>query len=88
MLYWLVDFKDLTNLIRSMLIKPGVSLATNPVRIVRIDSVPVLHVGCCAGSELELRGKGGGGIKDFLVNFDTTDSRFDLHCLKYGEIPP
>ena len=58
MLYWLVDFKDLTNLIGSMLIKPGVSLATNPVRIVRIDSVPVLQVGRCAGSELELRGRG------------------------------
>ena len=59
MLYWLVDFNDLTNLIGSMLIKPRLSLATYPVRIVRIDSVPVLHVGHRAGSELELRGRGG-----------------------------
>ena len=43
MLYWLVDFNDLTNLIESMLIKPGLSSATYLVRIVRIDSVPVLQ---------------------------------------------
>ena len=48
--------------------------------IVKIDSVPVLQVGCRAGSELELRGGGG---KDLLINFDTTDSRFDFHFLKY-----
>ena len=47
--------------------------------IVKIDSVPVLQVGCRAGSELELRGGGG---KDLLINFDTTDSRFDFHFLK------
>ena len=35
------------------------SLATYPVRIVKIDSVPVLQVGCRARSELELRGRGG-----------------------------
>ena len=58
MLYWLVDFNDLTNLIESMLIKPGLSSATYLVRIVRIDSVPVLQAGCRVGSELELRGEG------------------------------
>ena len=58
MLYWLVDFNDLTNLIESMLIKPRLSLATYSVRIVRIDSVPVLQAGCRAGSKLELRGEG------------------------------
>ena len=50
------------------------------MQIVKIDSVPVLQVGCRAGSELELRGGGG---KDLLINFDTTDSRFDFHFLKY-----
>ena len=58
MLYWLVDINDLTNLIESMLIKPGLSSATYSVRIVRIDSVPVLQAGCRAGFELELRGEG------------------------------
>ena len=58
MLYWLVDYNDLTNLIGSMLIKPGLSTATYPVQIVRIDLVPVLQVGHCARSELELRGEG------------------------------
>ena len=47
--------------------------------IVKIDSVPVLQVGCRAGSELELRGGGG---KDLLNNFDTTASCFDFHWLK------
>ena len=61
MLYWLVDFNDLTSLIGSMLIKPGLSLATYPVWIVRIDSLLVLQVGRRVGSELELRGRGGGG---------------------------
>ena len=60
MLYWLVDFNDLTNLIRSMLIKPELSTATYLVRIVRIDSVPVLQVGRRAGSKLELIGEGRG----------------------------
>ena len=60
MLYWLVDFNDLTNLIGSMLIKPGLSTATYLVRIVRIDSVTVLQVGRCARSELELIGEGRG----------------------------
>ena len=55
MLYWLVDINDLTNLIESMLIKPGLSSATYSVRIVRIDSVPELQAGCRARSELELR---------------------------------
>ena len=41
-----------------MLIKPGLSTATYPVRIVRIDLVPVLQVGHHARSELELRGEG------------------------------
>ena len=58
MIYWLVDINDITNLIESMLIKPRLSLATYLVWIVRIDSVPVLQAGCCAGSELELRGEG------------------------------
>ena len=82
MLYWLVDFIDLTNLSGSMLIKPGLSLATYLVRIVRIDSVPILQVGHRAGSELEPRGRGG-RFKDLLVNFDTTDSGFNFHLLKY-----
>ena len=60
MLYWLVDFNDLTNLIGSMLIKPRLSLATYLVWIVRIDSVPILQVGRCTRPELELRGRGEG----------------------------
>ena len=58
MLYWLVDINDLTNIIESMLIKPGLSSATYSERIVRIDWVPVLQARCRAGSELELRGEG------------------------------
>ena len=57
------------------------SLATYPVRIVKIDSVPVLQVGCRAESDVELRRRG--GTKDLLVNFNTTDSRFDFHLPKY-----
>ena len=53
-----MNINDLTNLIESMLIKPGLSLATDSVRIVRIDLVPVLQAGCRARSELELRGEG------------------------------
>ena len=73
MLYWLVDFNNLTNLIQSMLIKHGLSSATYSVRIVRIDSVPVQQAGCRAGSELELRGEGW-DKKKILDNF---------HWLKY-----
>ena len=58
MLYELVDFNHLTNLIEFKLIKPGPSSATYSVQIVRIDSVPVLQAGCRAGYELELRGEG------------------------------
>ena len=51
------------------------------MRIVKIDSVPELQTRRRAGSELELRGRG--GLKGLLINFDTTDSRFDSSLLKY-----
>ena len=65
-----------------MLIKPGLSLATYSVWIVRIDLVPVLQAGCRARSELELRGEGW-DKKIYLTIFDTADSCFDFHWLKY-----
>ena len=58
--YWLVDFFLLSHEFNRIytLLNTGLSLATYLVGIVKIDSVPVLQVGCHARSELELRGGG------------------------------